>query len=254
MVSLPPTRWIGFRRGHPPLGSHPGVPYAQIVGTATHKELDKRPVAFQLTPNQNQTFSGRALVRRRSSIPCRPSNASSLTSLDLRSHMAPQQVSIQFGERYGHTVRTLKFGALIPRCSNEPLDSILDCEFLPTRPLPLQVLTFQGLFVSGISVQSHPLTFEWIPIVLRGVSPTVRKFTMGVVAYRLSCLDAIPWPAIDQIFAHQLQSVTIVEIFLTTPFWANRLFDNVYQDMESRLTLAAMRGVLRSSAVPECPF
>ena len=75
-----------------------------------------------------------------------------------------------------------------------------------------------------------------------------------VVACRLSFLDAIPWSAIDETFARRLQSVTTVEILLATPFGAGHLFDNVYQDMESRLPLAAQRGVLRSSAVTEYSF
>lgn len=118
----------------------------------------------------------------------------------------------------------------------------------------LEALTFQGLFVPSAPIQQHPITFEWIPIVLCDVSPTVRKFTMELVANQLSHLDVIPWSAIDEIFSHELRSVNTVEILLATPFGKNRLLDSVYQDMEKKLPLAAQRGVLRCSAVAEHPI
>lgn len=77
---------------------------------------------------------------------------------------------------------------------------------------------------------------------------------MEVVAGHLSYLDIIPWPAIDERLAHQLQSVTIVEILLATPVGMNYLLENVYREMEKRLPLAAQRGVLRCSAVAEHPI
>ena len=115
----------------------------------------------------------------------------------------------------------------------------------------LKALTFQGLLVPETQ---HTVTFEWIPLALRGVAPTVRKFTMEVVTNHLSHLHAIPWSAIDEVLASQLQSVVIVEILLATPIRVNRLFDNVFQDMEIRLPLAAQRGVLRCSAVSGFPI
>jgi hypothetical protein len=118
----------------------------------------------------------------------------------------------------------------------------------------LEALTFQGLFVPGSPVQRHPVTFEWIPVVLLGVSPTVRKFTMEVVADHLSHLHVIPWPAIDEILAHQLRSAITVEILLATRSGTDNLLDNVYRDMKGRLPLAARRGVLRCSAVAEHPI
>src|SRR5258708_2546381 len=115
----------------------------------------------------------------------------------------------------------------------------------------LEALTFQGLFVP---IQRRLITLEWIPIVLLRVSPTVRKFTMEIVANHLSHLHAIPWPAIDEILSHQLRSVTIVEILLATSSGVDNLLDNVYQDLKRRLPLAAQRGVLRCSAVGQHPI
>jgi hypothetical protein len=59
----------------------------------------------------------------------------------------------------------------------------------------------QGLFVPSIA---PIIIFEWIPVALNGVSPTVRRLTMEVVAGHLSHLDIIPWSAIDEILAGHL--------------------------------------------------
>jgi len=77
---------------------------------------------------------------------------------------------------------------------------------------------------------------------------------MEVVTGHLSYLDIIPWSAIDERLAHQLQSVTVVEILLATPVGVNHLLENVHQEMEKRLPLAAQRGVLWCSAVAEHPY
>lgn len=77
---------------------------------------------------------------------------------------------------------------------------------------------------------------------------------MEVVAGHLSYLDVIPWSAIDERLAHQLRSVTVLEILLATPIGVNCLLDNVHQEMGRRLPLAAQRGVLRCSAVAEHPI
>lgn len=53
----------------------------------------------------------------------------SLTSLDVRFPMAPDQSSIRFGGYYGPKVRTLRFGVVISRHSTKCLDGILDCGF-----------------------------------------------------------------------------------------------------------------------------
>ena len=97
------------------------------------------------------------------------------------------------------------------------------------------------------------VTFEWIPVVLHGVSSTLRKLTIEVVADHLSYLQNVPWSAIDEKLAHQLRSVTIVEILLATPIRTSYLLDNVYEEMERRLPLAAQRGVLCCSAVAGYP-
>ena len=74
---------------------------------------------------------------------------------------------------------------------------------------------------------------------------------MEVLASHLSYLDIIPWSAVDERLAHQLQSVTVVEVLVATPLGVNCLLDNVPQEIEKRLPLAARRGVLRCSAVAE---
>ena len=117
----------------------------------------------------------------------------------------------------------------------------------------LEKLTLQGLVMPSGPVEKIPITFEWIPIVLRRVSLTVRRFTMEVVASNLLQLSLIPWSDIDEILAYQIQSVTIVEVLLATPIGTIGLLENVYQDMEKRLPLAAQRGVLRCSVVVEHP-
>ena len=108
--------------------------------------------------------------------------------------------------------------------------------------------------MSGVPVQRLPVTFEWIPIALNGASPTVQKLIMEVVAGNISNLDAIPWSAIDEKLAHQLQSVTTVEILLATPIGTGYLLENGHQEMGKRLPLAAQRGVLRCFAVAEHPL
>jgi hypothetical protein len=115
------------------------------------------------------------------------------------------------------------------------------------------VFTLQGLLVPKLAAQQPPVTFGWIPITLCGVSPTLRQFIMEVVASDLANLHAIPWSAIDEILAQKLQSVIIVEILLATPVGTTHLLENVFQDIEKRLPLAAKRGVLRCSAVAEHP-
>ena len=77
---------------------------------------------------------------------------------------------------------------------------------------------------------------------------------MEVVAGHLSYLDIIPWSAIDARLAHQLQSVTTVEILLAAPVGVTYLLEGVSQEMEMRLPLAAQRGVLRCFAVAEHPI
>lgn len=77
---------------------------------------------------------------------------------------------------------------------------------------------------------------------------------MEVVAACLQYLDVIPWSAIDEVLARQLQSVSIVEILLATPVGTTRLLENVHKEMERRLPLAAHRGVLRCSVVAEHPI
>ena len=77
---------------------------------------------------------------------------------------------------------------------------------------------------------------------------------MEVVASQLSHLHVIPWSAIDGILAHQLQSVTTVEILLATPVGATHLLENIFQDVEKMLPLAARRRVLWCSAVAEHPI
>lgn len=114
----------------------------------------------------------------------------------------------------------------------------------------LETLTLQGLFVPA---RRTSITFEWIPVALNNISPTVRKLTMEVIAAHLSHLDVIPWSTIDERLTHQLQSVTVVEILLATPVGSNYLLENVSQEMEKRLPLAAQRGVLWCSAVAGHP-
>ena len=116
----------------------------------------------------------------------------------------------------------------------------------------LETLTFQGLLVP-ISWRL-PIKLEWIRVALLRVTPTVRKFTMEIVTNQLSRLHAIPWSAIDEILSDQLRSVTIVEILLAKYSGVDNLLEDVYQDMERRLPLAAQRGVLRCSAVGEHPI
>jgi len=196
----------------------------------------------------------------------------SLTSLDVRFPTVMDRTSIRFEEQYGPTVRTLRFGVVIAHRPTMDLGE-LDCKFSATRLvhratliLPaiattefisqfsnLETLTLQGLFVPIIPAQRPSVTFEWIPTALNGVSSTVRKFTMEVIAAHLSYLDIIPWSAIDERLAHQLQSVTVVEVLLATPVGTNYLLENVSQEMGKRLPLAAQRGVLRCSAVAEHP-
>jgi len=77
---------------------------------------------------------------------------------------------------------------------------------------------------------------------------------MEVLTGHLSYLDIIPWSAIDERLAHQLQSVSVVEVLVATPLGVNYLLDNVSQEVEKRLPLAARRGVLRCSAVGEHPY
>lgn len=76
---------------------------------------------------------------------------------------------------------------------------------------------------------------------------------MEVVAEQLSDFHFIPWSAIDEMFAHQAQSMVIMEILLTTPLKMRYLLDNVYRDMKMRLPLAAQRGMLRCYAVAGIP-
>ena len=118
----------------------------------------------------------------------------------------------------------------------------------------LEKLTLQGLVMPSGPVEKIPITFEWIPIVLRRVSLTVQRFTMEVVASNLPQLCLIPWSDIDEILAYQIQSMIVVEVLLATPIGTIGLLENVYQDMEKRLPLAAQRGVLRCSAVAEHPI
>ena len=77
---------------------------------------------------------------------------------------------------------------------------------------------------------------------------------MEVVASNLPQLCLIPWSDIDEILAYQIQSMIVVEVLLATPIGTIGLLENVYQDMEERLPLAAQRGVLRCSAVAEHPI
>jgi hypothetical protein len=196
----------------------------------------------------------------------------SLKSLDVRFPTALVPAHVRFAEHYGATVRSLRFGVVIVRSPTLDWDKFA-CKLFVNRLacyttliLPIQAtaefisrfenlkaLTFQGLLVPPVPIQRSPVTFDWIPVALRGVSPTVRKLTMEVVAAHLSYLDIIPWSAIDQGLACQLQSVTIVEILLATPIGMARLLDDVHQEMEKRLPLAAQRGVLRCSAIVEHP-
>jgi len=76
---------------------------------------------------------------------------------------------------------------------------------------------------------------------------------MEITSSSLSYLDVIPWTAIDEKLAHRLQSVTAVEILLATPIGMGCLLENVYEEMEKRLPLAARRGVLRCSAIAGPP-
>jgi len=77
---------------------------------------------------------------------------------------------------------------------------------------------------------------------------------MEFIAAHLSHLDVIPWSAVDEVLAHQLRSVTIVEILLATPIGTTHLLQNVSREMGERLPLAAQRGVLRCSAIAELPI
>ena len=197
----------------------------------------------------------------------------SLMSLDVRFPTGLDRGAIVLGEQYGTTVRTLRFGVVIAHRPAGSLDEIacklraahLVCHEILILPLQataefisrfenLEALTLQGLLVSNVPVQRLPITFEWIPFALEGVSPTVQRLTMEVVAAHLSYLGAIPWSAIDEILAHKLQSVTIVEILLATPVGTTHLLENTHQEMGKRLPLAARRGVLLCSAVAEHPI
>jgi hypothetical protein len=197
----------------------------------------------------------------------------SLTSLDVRLPPVLDRAPVRFGEVYGLTVRTLRFGALTD--SHPPtswscgarkflaINLVLHTTLIPPVKViagfisqfsNLEALTFQGLFAPRVPVLQPTPAFEWITTALSAVSPTVRKLTMEVIAGHLSYLDIIPWSDIDERLAHQLQSVITVEILFATPVGANYLLENVRQEMEKRLPLAAQRGVLRCSAVAELPI
>jgi len=200
----------------------------------------------------------------------------SLTSLDVRFPMVLSRALIRFGEVYGPAVRTLslgtvsvlypkiiwnklacdarKFRVIDPVCYTALIPLVKATTEFISKFSNLQTLTFRGLFASRVPVRRSHLAFEWIPAALSGVSPTVRKLTMEVIAGHLSYLDIIPWSAIDERLAHQLQSVTIVEILLATPVGVNYLLENVRQEMRKRLPLAAQRGVLRCFAVADHPM
>jgi len=197
----------------------------------------------------------------------------SLTSLDVRfptNFRTPRRLA----EPHASTVRTLRFGMPIIPSPATSWNKLGDprkfwvinpvCYVTLTPPVKaiaefisqftnLETLTFQGLFAPRLRVQQSPFTLEWIPVALSAVSSALRKLTMEVVAGHLSYLDIIPWSAVDERLAHQLQSVTVVEVLVATPAGVNYLLDNVPQEMEKRLPLAARRGVLRCSAVSEHP-
>lgn len=59
----------------------------------------------------------------------------SLTSLDVRFRMMLDQDSVRFGERYGPTVKTLRFGLVTPRSANF-LNKALNCKLRSADPLP----------------------------------------------------------------------------------------------------------------------
>ncbi|KAF9791941.1 hypothetical protein BJ322DRAFT_1026300 [Thelephora terrestris] len=196
----------------------------------------------------------------------------SLTSLDVRFPLLIDRTPVRFGGHYGPSVRALRFGIQVIRHltaahtrvdSKTPLPHFT-CHTVLTLHIKaagefisqfnnLEELTFQGLVPHKPQPEKIPVTFEWIPIILCRVTPTIRKFTMETVADDLSRLDFIPWSAIDEILAHQLQSVITVEILLATPIGTRRLLDNVYQDVGKKLPLAAQRGILRCVAVAKHP-